>query len=423
MKVIIIGAGVSGLAAAVGLVAAGHTVEVYERADRLRTGGNGVLIWHNGTGILRDLGIPLDGLGHRIDTADVWAYDGVPLMRTDLSEIARHFGSHGIGVMRGQVIERLADALPADVLHPGMECADISYRTSGLRSGKAVTVTFTDGTVTEGDVLIGADGYRSVVRTHLFGEDHARYTGLASWHGTTTAPLDLGSDHCVPTFYGKRGLCTIHPVGDGLIHWSFEMPFDNGRTFVPRPGPWAEPASRTVGSSSGDGRTSRLDVLHDWFGSWTSPVRDLLDVLTEDDIAVAPHTMHKVHKWWGRGPVTLVGDAAHAIPPRAGWGVNQALEDGWVLSRALGAGSDGDQDRALRAYESTRRGRARKVRGRAKMLRHGNSMLLMLRFTKDGLPSTKMLQANIKNCSNYLNQEFPGGSGGRGDRSMSPAGV
>lgn len=410
MKIIIIGAGVSGLAAAVGLVAGGHDVEVYERADRLRTGGNGVLIWHNGTGILRDLGIPLDGLGRRIDTADVWSYKGAPLMRTDLSEIARRFGSPGIGVMRGQVVGRLAAALPADVIRLGMECTGISYRTSEPAAGKAVTVTFADGTVSEGDVLIGADGYRSVVRTHLFGEDHARYTGLASWHGTTTEPLDLGSDHSVPTFYGKRGLCTLHPVGDGRIHWSFELPFDNGRTFVPRPGPGAEPASRVVGR---EGSSARLELLHRWFGGWTSPVSDLLALLTEDDIAEAPHTMHNVPKWWGRGPTTLVGDAAHAIPPRAGWGVNQALEDGWVLSRSLTRDAERDPARALRAYESTRRGRARKVRGRAKMLKRGNSMLLMLRFTRDGLPSTKMLQANIKNCSNYLNQEFPGAGDSR----------
>lgn len=404
MKIIIIGAGVSGIASAVGLSSAGHEVELYERADRLRAGGNGVLIWHNGTGILRDLGVPLDGLGHRIDTADVWSYDGAPLMRTDLSRIARHFGSHGIGVMRGHVVERLVAALPDGVLRLGAECTSI------VDKGRKIEVTFADGTMTEGDVLIGADGYRSVVRTHLFGDDHAEYTGLASWHGTTTKPLDLGAVHAVPTFYGKKGLCTLHPVGDtGEIHWSFEVPFSNGLTHVPRPGAPLPPSLFS---------RSRLDYVREVFGDWTGPVAELVDLLSEDDIAEAPHTIHRVHKEWGRGRITLVGDAAHAIPPRAGWGVNQALEDAWVLTNTL-IGAD-DTVSELRAYETARLGRARKVRGRAKALRQGNSLLLMLRVTRDGLQATKMLQANIKNCSNYLNGQLPPG---RSARSGAPAGV
>ncbi|HEX6341333.1 NAD(P)/FAD-dependent oxidoreductase [Umezawaea sp.] len=400
MRIIIIGAGVSGIASAVGLSAAGHEVELYERGDLLRAGGNGVLIWHNGTGILGELGIPLEGLGTRIDTADVWANDGTPLMRTDLSEIAREFGSPGIGVMRGQVVDRLAAALPDGVLRTGKQCTGIVHK--GPRGARSVEVTFADGTVTEGDVLIGADGYRSVVRTHLFGEDHAQYTGLASWHGTTTLPLDLGAVHAVPTFYGKKGLCTLHPAGDGLIHWSFEVPFSNGLEHVPPPG-----ADLVHPVDTG----KRLERLRQDFGDWAKPVSSLLDLLTEEDIAEAPHTTHKVPKVWGRGPITMVGDAAHAIPPRAGWGVNQALEDAWVLSRTLVG--DGDPVAALRAYEQARRPYARKVLGRAKMLRHSNSLLLLLKATRDGLQSTKMLRANIKNCSNFLNGDLPPGRGAR----------
>lgn len=394
MKIIITGAGVSGLAAAADLVARGHEVEVYERAPELRAGGNGVLIWHNATGILRDLGLPLERLGRRMDTADVWSSRGEPLMRTDLTRIAAVLGTPCIAAMRGDVLRLLADAVPEGVIRLGKECAEIVERPGG------VTVRFTDGTTADGDVLIGADGYRSAVRTHLFGADDARYTGLASWHGTTTEPLDLGGDHCVPTFYGRQGLCTLHPVGDGRIHWSFEVPFDNGRRRVPPPGTALSEASRSEGR--------RLASSREWFGGWAPPVSDLLDVLKEEDIAEAPHTLHDVRKWWGRGPITLVGDAAHAIPPRAGWGVNQALEDSWVLGHALdGPGSPADR---LRSYEQARRGRARTVRGRAKMLRHSNRLLLALRLTRDGLQSTKMLQANIQSSSSYLNRDLPPGT-------------
>lgn len=391
MKIAIIGAGVSGLAAAVALAARDHQVTVYERSPELRAAGNGVLIWNNATGILRELGIELDGLGRRMDVADVWSSTGAPLMRTDLTEITTAFGTPCIGVMRGQVIERLAAALPAGTVSLGRECTKIDH------SAQGGTLRFADGEEVRADVLIGADGYRSAVRTHLFGEDNAQYTGIASWHGTTGAPLDLGGEHVVPTFYGRDGLCTIHPVAGGQFHWSFEVPFDNGERYVRAPG-------LPLAVERHSPRT-RLERLHEWFDGWTPPVSQLLDVIKEEDIAVAPHTIHEVRKWWGHGPVTLVGDAAHAIPPRAGWGVNQALEDGWAIGHAL----DGEDDPAgrLRAYEQSRRGRAKKVRGRAKMLRYSNHLLLMLRVTRDGLPSTKMLQANIKNCSSYLNNEVP----------------
>jgi FAD-dependent urate hydroxylase len=393
VKIVVSGAGVSGLAAAVALAARGHDVEVYECARELRAGGNGVLMWHNATGILRDLGIGLDGFGRRLDTADVWSSAGQPLMRTSLAEITDRVGSPCIGAMRGEIVQRLSSALPTDAIRFGHEVT--GFRVG--RGGRGVTVEFADGSSTDADVLIGADGYRSAVRTRLFGEDHARYTGLASWHGTTDVPLDLGDEHTVPTYYGRRGLCTLHPVAGQRVHWSFEVPFDNGHRYAPPPG--ARARADVVR------RGQRLPLLQKWFSGWTNPVSHLLSTIKEEDIAIAPHTIHTVRREWGRGPVTLVGDAAHAIPPRAGWGVNQALEDSWVIGHALA--EPGDAVERLRAYERVRRVRAVKVRSRARMMRHSNLFLLMLRMTRDGLQSTRMLEANIRSSSSFLNDERP----------------
>lgn len=399
MKVIIIGAGVSGILSAVGLTRAGFDVRVFERASGLRDGGNGVMVWHNGTAIMRDLGLRLDGLGQRIDRADVWSYDGRPLMRTNMAEIADELGVPGMGVMRGRVIERAVEVLPAGTIEFGKKCVRLEEVGSGR--GARVLAHFADGSTAEGDVLIGADGYRSVVRRHLYGEHMPRAMGLASWHGTTRAPIRLETEHIVPTYYGRVGLCTLHPVGDGLIHWAFEVPWKGALQHVPVP-------SRT-GAGHGDAAASpingsRLATLRAHFGGWAGPVSELLEVLTEDDIAVAPHALHRVDGPWGRGRITLVGDAAHVVPPRVGMGVNQALEDAWVLSRVLTYGDD-DPAALLRRYEQIRRPRARHVYTTARIMQRVNPLLLSLRWTRDGITSTRMLRANIVRSSSYLNND------------------
>ncbi|GIG91456.1 FAD-dependent oxidoreductase [Plantactinospora endophytica] len=390
MKAVIIGAGVSGTLTAVGLARAGHDVEIYERAPQLRDGGNGVMVWHNGTGIMKDLGLRLDGLGQRIDAADVWSYDGRPLMRTDMAEIADELGTPGLGVMRGQVMDRAVEALPPGVLRFGKKCVRIE------EAGTGVVAHFDDGTTANGDVLIGADGYRSVVRRHLVGDVLPRAMGLASWHGTTQVPIGLGSEHVVPTYYGRVGLCTIHPVGQGLIHWAFEVPWTGALRHIPAGAETADAAERPVAGS-------RLATLRKGFGDWAPPVRELLDALTEDDIAVAPHLLHRVAGEWGRGRVTLVGDAAHVVPPRIGMGVNQALEDAWVLSRTTAAADD--PALALRRYEQIRRPRAKRIHSTARMMQRANPLLLALRRTRKGVNGTKMLRANIVRGSSFLNDD------------------
>lgn len=384
MRIIVIGAGVSGMVTAFALSAAGHEVEVFERAPELRAGGNGVMVWHNGTSILRDLGLDTDGLGRRIDRMEVWSHDGRRLMHCDMAVLAKEFGSAGVGMMRGALMHRVAEQLPAGTVQFDKRLIRVEQPSSG-----GVIAEFDDGSTVRGDILLGADGYRSAVRDQLFGDAPAP-TGLSSWHGSTTAPIDLGDEHLAPTYYGRVGLFVLHPVGGGRTHWAFELRGSGSQS----------------GAGNGRGRAAigepgtRLDTLRSAFGDWAGPVQQILDVIKEDDIAVAPHTLHRVPSQWGRGPVTLIGDAAHAVPARIGMGVNQALEDVWVLATTLAR--TGDPVDLLRAYERARVPVTRKVRSRARMMKFVNPALLSLRFTRGGLASTSMLRASIVSGSNYL---------------------
>ncbi|MFD1938316.1 MULTISPECIES: FAD-dependent oxidoreductase [Nonomuraea] len=96
-----------------------------------------------------------------------------------------------------------------------------------------------------------------------------------------------------------------------------------------------------------------LTELRRRFGHWASPVPEVLAGGSEDDLGFFGHHWNKVRQVWGEGRITLVGDAAHTMPPTLGQGANQTLEDVWVLGRELAKGGD-DPAVRLRAYEKAR---------------------------------------------------------------------
>ncbi|MBG0819400.1 FAD-dependent monooxygenase [Planomonospora sp. ID91781] len=320
MRVLVAGAGVAGLAAARGLVRAGHEVEVHERAPALRTVGGSVTLWSGSTGILRDLGVDLTGVGRRIDTMESWSSGGRPLVTVDIAAVARRYGTPNVHLPRQRLVERLADGLPEGTLRFGSACTRVDPERGGL--------VLADGGTARGDVVVGADGRSSAVRDHLWGADPARLTEWVTWQGFIRRPLDLVSSHRAIMIVGREGLCGLIPAGEGLLLWWFDHRVDH------REPPPASPA----------------EALAERFGSWAAPVPEVLSAI--DGIDRFTHHRHRVPKVWGRGRATLAGDAAHSMPPTMAQGANQALEDGWTLARELdGAGPVTER---LRRYERIR---------------------------------------------------------------------
>ncbi|MCP2168526.1 FAD-dependent oxidoreductase [Goodfellowiella coeruleoviolacea] len=395
MKVVIIGAGFGGMACAIWLAEAGHEVELYEQAPEVRTTGNGVLLLPNGTGLLRELGVDLTGLGARMDSVDGLFRDGTPALKVRLSVIAERFGNPVLVASRGRIAERMAQRLPDGVLRVGMRCTGIEQIGEGPGS---VVVSFADGTQVKADAVIGADGQRSVVRTELFGADPARYLGDATWHGITDMPGAFAEGHAVHSIFGDEGICVMHPVGEGRVYWAFELPFSDGDRLPPG-------AVGDTTSLKGEG--SAVANLRARFAHWTAPgLRELLAAMRDADVSVFPHIIHRALPEWGKGPITLVGDAAHVVPPRVGMGLSQALEDAWVLSRALSG--PGDVAARVRGYEQVR---IRRVRGMQKAaMALGRKTVpappWLLRRIGKLLPVTKFNLAQVKNSSNYLNNDL-----------------
>lgn len=325
MRVAVIGAGVGGLAVARALIADGHQVECYERADALRTSGSAVTLWSNGTAVLHALGVPYDDLGGPIDVlGTVRGTDGRTLNDVDVTHATARYGFPSRLTPRRDLIRRLAAGLPPDTLRFGRRAVAVEQDSETAR------VRFADGSTVGADVVIGADGQRSVVRDLVYGGDPTRSAGWATWQGLTPVDIGITRGRRAVMIVGREGMCGLMPAGNGLLQWWFDRPWDADAP---------QPPSVTA-------------MLKERFGHWASPVVETLAAADDEQIEFFAHRRQKVPRGWSRGRVVLLGDAAHTMPPTVAQGANQALEDAWALARGLRL--RGDLAAGLAEYERSR---------------------------------------------------------------------
>jgi FAD-dependent urate hydroxylase len=239
-------------------------------------------------------------------------------------------------VPRAGLLAALAAGLPADTIRYGRPVTSVAV------DADRVEVADGAGERYRPDVLVGADGYRSAVRREVLGDGPPADTGWISWQGLGPVLPGLAGGVRGVCLVGDAGLCGLMPAGGGLLQWWFDAP---GRAADPVP-------------------DSPLRWLRERFGGYADPVPALLDAVRDPDVQRFPHVLHAVPDRWGAGPATLLGDAAHAFPPSQAQGANQALEDAWLLTRALRAPAPGDRAAvaaALRRYERRRARRVRRV--------------------------------------------------------------
>ncbi|MEV2271382.1 FAD-dependent oxidoreductase [Nonomuraea africana] len=325
MDVLVIGAGVGGLAVARGLLAAGHRVRVYEQAPGRRTSGAALTIFTNGHAVLNDLGVSLDGVGGRVDRIDAMTSDGRLRTRVSVAHAADRFGFDTKAISRRDLLDRLADGLPDDLTQYGVGCRSVT------QDDGQVTATFSDGSTAKADLLIGADGHHSVVRRQLWGDGTVQPATFGTWQGLSAIDIPLTHSHLSLMITGREGACGLMPAGDGMLQWWFDVR-------------WSPTDPRPI---------APLAELRRRFGHWASPVPEVLAAASEDDLNFFGHHWNKVRRVWGEGRITLLGDAAHTMPPTLGQGANQTLEDVWVLMRELAKGG-ADPAVRLRAYEKAR---------------------------------------------------------------------
>jgi FAD-dependent urate hydroxylase len=329
LRILVVGAGVAGISIARGLLRDGHDATVFEQRPDTRPGGGAVTIWSNGSTVLEQLGVDMDGAGQLLSTVRISTSTGRPLVSVDLTTIVDRLGGAVRMVPRRVLLERLMEGFPVDRIR----CNSRVVRAVSTQDG--VRIEFGDGSYAEGDLLIGADGLHSMVRD-IAGAKPAKPTGWCSWQGLITLPHIADKDVALQII-GEHGNLGLWPAGGSDLQWWFDLPWSPGSVRPEHP----------------------IDMIRSSFAGWSDLVDEVLATLTDDDLAASPfpHFRHPIPRSPRLGTVTLLGDAAHTMPPILAQGTNQALLDTMVLCKALSDFRIPDLSSALRWYEKTRRRR------------------------------------------------------------------
>ena len=329
MHVIVIGAGIGGMTTAIALRQRGIDVEIYERSAVLTDVGAGISLWANALKVLHALGLKaaLDARSFSSDEGAVRTAGGAVLTRTSTREFTARFGMPVTVFHRAELLEVLRDAARDIPIHLAHECRDVTQGPDG------VSVGFAGGRRAQADVVVGADGLRSVVRASLAIPGEIRYAGYTAWRGIApfpTAGLLAGETLGCGQRFG------LVPIAGDRVYWYATDNVPEGGREDP------EPAKAR---------------LADLFANWHAPIPALIEATEAQAILRNDIYDRDPVDRWGEGRVTLLGDAAHPMTPNLGQGGCQAIEDALMLARCLAEG--GAVDSSLRRYESLRIPRTR----------------------------------------------------------------
>lgn len=350
LDILIVGAGIAGLTAAGLLLRSGHRVRIFEQTQTLGEVGAGIQISANAGHVLDSLGLRQRLLGASC-TPERWQSRGY-LTGDIVNEFAigsDHQSRHGFPYC----MMHRADlhAMLVDVVRTlDNQTIRLGASASGyFETADGVTLKLADGSTHTGDVLIGADGVKSVIRAQIVGPDQPVYSGLAAWRGLIPAERLPGD------FMGLINTTFVGPGRHMVLYWLGKQKLLN---FV------APVETDMEVKESWTVRAPWTDLKAD-FDGWHPDVQTVIDATDRESCFRWALNIRKPVRNWRSERAVVIGDAAHPTLPFLAQGAALAIEDAGVLSRALasaGAISDmlerfqhGRFDRTARVVEGAAR--------------------------------------------------------------------
>lgn len=364
-RVLIVGGGIGGLTAAIALAREGIPAHVFEKVPDLEEVGAGVSLWPNAMRVFGELGMAEVVKGERssLERILLLRTDGTPLRR--MEGPGRH-SEPAICLHRADLQNVLAREVPRECLHLGRRAVDF------VEDGNRIRVLFQDGSEEKGILLVGCDGIHSMTRARMHGTEAPRYRGYEIWRGVTDLELPEELLGQATEWWGPGRRFGILPGEAGRVYWyatrsgprppEFRRNDGPGRSGAPEPesdspehgAPENEAAE--PGSGTDEDSENGLRRLRAAFDGWPFPAPQIIAEVG-DAAVLTPAMDRPVPRRWGRGRVTLLGDAAHPMTPNMGQGSCSAVEDALVLARCLA--KEGPGPVALRRYEDLREKRTR----------------------------------------------------------------
>ncbi|HEX4721414.1 MAG TPA: FAD-dependent monooxygenase [Pseudonocardiaceae bacterium] len=342
-RVAVVGGGIGGLTLAIALRRHGITATVFERAPELREVGAAVALAANSNRLLRRIGLGPDIAGISVEPSALvyrhWREGRIlaahPIGRDNAYQ--ERFGAPFYGMHRAQLQRILSAAF-------GTEDLCLDRNVIGLRETSAgITIEFDDGDSFDADIVVGADGVHSTVRSWVTVEQPPVYTRTSGFRGL--APIDaLPSlpDPSVLQFWVGPDLHLLHyPIAGGLVNF-----------LAVSEGPDVWPTKEST-------LTAAPDELATMLKGWHPAAVEMVTSVPQSARWALLHQPALRH--WSRGRAVLIGDAAHAMLPHHGQGANQAVEDAVVLARCIVDAPTNEHTAAFERYQRLRRSRTRKI--------------------------------------------------------------
>lgn len=330
------------MTAALALMLKGLKVTVYEQAHELKEVGAGVQLGPNAVGVLYHLGleeqlrgISTDTQGKRVrlwNTGQSW-----PLFDLGALSVSM-YGFPYLTVHRADLQRILVDK----IIELDSSCIVLNAKVSGVsQNARGVNITFEGRENVACDVLVGADGVRSLVRRSLFGLDEAKQSGIMAWRGVIDCkklPAHM-HENIATNWVGPGAHVVQYPLRRGEL-MNFVGAIEGNRWDIES---WSE---------KGDTQ----ECLEDFKG-WHEDIHTLIKAIDTPYKWVLK--VRDPMRQWSVGAVTLLGDACHPMLPFLAQGAGMALEDAYILARCLSSSDSVPQ--ALERYENARVERTSRV--------------------------------------------------------------